>query len=62
MTDPAYLKTCNCGNKYIATGKPTCPNCILIVKMATWDRLADEREVRRKAKAAKRQSKKQGSL
>lgn len=58
MSDPAYLKTCKCGNKYIANGKPICPSCNKVRKDAKRIELAQKRTDRRKARQERRMSKK----
>jgi len=58
MSDPSYLKTCACGNKWIADGKSICPPCNLKRKKEKWARLADARAARRAAKEASRMQKK----
>jgi hypothetical protein len=58
MSDPAYLKTCKCGNKWIADGKSICPPCNRARKDAKHVELAQKRAARQKARQERRMSKK----
>lgn len=58
MSNPAYLKTCECENKYIADGKPICLPCRRVLKYTKRIDLANKRQAKYKAKQEKRLVKK----
>jgi hypothetical protein len=57
MSDPSYIKTCECGKKWLADGKSICPACQLARKKEKWTRLAKARAARRAAREKRRMSK-----
>ena len=58
MSNPTYLKTCECKSKYIADGKPACPPCRRVSRDTKRIELANKQQVRRKAKQERRLVKK----
>ena len=57
MSEPAYLMTCTCGNKYIATGNPICNPCRREKKKKRWVELIILRSDRRESKTEKKLTK-----
>jgi hypothetical protein len=56
--NPSYLKTCKCGNKYIADGRPMCPSCHRKYKLAKCHDLLAKRIAKRQAREERRKAKK----